>query len=123
MALFKAGIPVPVLKQFTVNDLKTLAHDKGYWQRQLSAALEAYGNTSPKGFAQHGVDENSCETKAIACATLAGLGLALHQHFSTAVEALGHAEYQPCLAAGLRAVDSGKAHTDKMEVAARKLLS
>lgn len=104
------------LRQFTLTDLKTLAHDKRYWSHQLSAALEAYGNTTPK-------DEDSREAKAVACATLAGLGLALHQHFGTAVEALGCDEHQSCIAAGLRAVDSGKAHTDKMEVAAGKQLS
>ncbi len=106
----------PTFTQFSLTDLKALANDKRYWSQQLSAALEAYGNTSPK-------DENSRETKAVACATLAGLGLALHQHFGSAVEALACDEHQSCLAAGLMAVDSGKAHTDKMEVSARKQLS
>ncbi len=106
----------PTYKQFSLTDMAILAHDKRYWSQRLSAALEAYGNTSPK-------DENSRETKAVACATLAGLGLALHQHFGTAVEALGCAEHQSCTAAGLAAFDSGKAHTDKMETAARKTLS
>jgi hypothetical protein len=104
------------LRQFSLTDLKTLAHDKRYWSHQLSAALEVYGCTKPD-------NEDSREVKAVACATLAGLGLALHQHFGTAVEALGCAEHQSCIAAGLRAVDSGKAHTDKMETLARKTLS
>lgn len=106
----------PTYKQFSLTDPKTLAHDKRYWSHQLSAALETYGCTKPD-------NEDSREAKAVACATLAGLGLALHGHFGKAVEALGCAEHQSCTAAGLRAFDGGKAHTDKMEAAALKTLS
>ena len=106
----------PTYKQFSLVDLKIIAHDKRYWSHQLSAALEAYGCTKPD-------NKDSREAKAVACATLAGLGLAIHQHFGTAVEALGCGEHQSCIAAGLRAVDGGKAHTDKMEASALKTLS
>ncbi len=106
----------PTYRQFSLNDTSLAAVDAEAWANGLSLALSAYANTTVK-------DEDNREVKAVACATLAGLGLALHQHFGTAVEALGCAEHQSCIAAGLRVVDGGKAHTDKMEQQALKLLS
>jgi hypothetical protein len=106
----------PTYKQFSLTDLKILAHDKRYWSGVLSAALEAYGNTKV-------TSDDDRETKAIACATLAGLGLAIHNHFGTAVEALGSEGSRARLSAGLAAVDRGKSHTDKMENAALKQIS
>ncbi len=106
----------PHLRQFSLIDLKALAHDKRYWSSTLAAALETYGNTKVE-------TEDHREAKAVACATLAGLGLALHQHFGTAVEALGCEGHLAVLSSGLKAVDLGKAHTDKMESAAIKTLS
>ncbi len=108
------------LKQFSLSDQKVQSRDHKYWSREVSYALEVYAQTAGGTVADN---EDHLEAKAVACATLAGLGLALHQHFGQAVEALGCDEHQLCVAAGLRAIDSGKAHTDKMEAAALKTLS
>ncbi len=104
------------LKQFSLNNDSLQVRDAMHWAASLSEKLTLYCNSCA-------ASSEDLEAKAAACASLAGLGLAMHNHFGAAVEALGCAEHQSCLAAGLAAFDSGKAHTDKMEAAALRTLN
>ncbi len=106
----------PTYVQFSLVDQKVRDYDKKYWTGLLAAALDIYGNTKT-------VTKEDLESKAITCAALAGLGLALHNHFGTAVEELEYAEHSSCIVAGLAAVDRGRHHTDQMEAVAKKRVS
>lgn len=69
------------LKQFTVSDRKLLIQDVEFWASAVDTALQFYKETSLNS-------EEDKAAKAVACARLAGLGLAMVQHFQTGVQSL-----------------------------------
>ena len=103
-------------KLFSLNDRKLIENDVAYWQRSLSHALELYKQTKVES-------EDDVEARAVAAAGLAGLGLALHQHFGAGVSDLGMADTPAALSAGLKSYDSAVSHSKSFEGFAEKKLS
>jgi hypothetical protein len=104
------------LKQFTINDHKFVESDAKFWQTMAEGLLKWYADTRVES-------DGDRETKAVICAKLAGLGLAIHGHFTAAVEALSDTGSPTMLEHGMHSAKIGERQTNAMEVRAERLLS
>lgn len=103
-------------KLFSLNSKKLIEADASYWERSIKSALDLYRNTKAES-------EEDLEARAVALASLAGLALAMHNHFGGAVEALGYSERQAMVAAGMKAYDASMRHSRSMGTTAEKSLN
>jgi hypothetical protein len=105
-------------KQFTMTDRKFLIQDVEYWASSLDAMLQFYKECDVE-------TEGGRIAKAIACGRLAGLGLAMTEHFSAGVESLIDTEHEnddltATEDAGVRIYDMSETHTKRLEALAER---
>ncbi len=108
--------PERVLRQFTLTDKVLLHQDALFWLTTLDTYLQLYKHSSVE-------TETGRENKALICARLAGLGMAIAAHFGTGVESLADLNDPVMEDAGVDTYNRLTPHTDRMEAAAKKGLS
>lgn len=106
----------PKLSPFYTTTSKDLVNqDADFWVSALVTLLQLYRSSSPE-----------TDSRAFAAAKLAGLGLAIHEHFSAHVDAFEGTHglgglYDPALVeVGLVGFDVGNKHTRRMEKACER---
>lgn len=104
------------LTQFLSVDSKHIRKDSQFWLTMLDGLLQFYNTTCVES------DEHK-EIKAVVCAKLAGLGLAIHQHFAAAVESLDCDDNNAVQQAGMKSYDIGQRHSRNMERIAKERLN
>ncbi len=103
-------------RQFELNNKELLISDTQFWKHYLEGMLELYKTTSAD-------DESHKNQRAYCAAKLAGLGLALHEHYSACVDAMGFMDDEDTIHVGMTAYDIGMKHSNNMEHLASKKVS
>ena len=95
-------------QQFLTTDPLILKTDGNYWRSALDVLLQV-------------LEENKLDTdfskvrRAYAYSRLAGLALAMHEHFALGVYALDSTDNDDCVLTGMSMYDIGCKHTDAQE--------
>lgn len=105
-----------VLRLFNLTDTTLLKRDAQFWTLSLDTYLQLYLRTRVES-------EEDKHNKALVCAKLAGLGLALAEHFGRGVQSLDNVESPSMEAAGADAFQKLSKHTDRLEAATKKVVS
>ncbi len=107
-----------VLHLFSSSDRKVLIQDSEFWAATFDGMMSFYKESSV------GNDEELA-AKAVACSRLAGLGIALTEHFSIGVSSvidvsIPNADTEACEEAATSVYGSCEAHTKRLETRVRK---
>lgn len=100
-------------KHFTASNKSRSQDDARYWESAVKALLELYKTTDCR-------DEANKEQKALAMAKLAGIGLAMYQHFTNGVDSLDSTENHACLTVGVTTYELGMKHGQRLEETFKK---
>jgi hypothetical protein len=104
------------LLQFTSNDRFGREHDINWWKTNCLMALDKLKHSELK-------DEDDIEARAVVCATISAVGLAMSNHFASAVVSLGHLNSEPVAKAMIHEIARGDEHRELMEKRAKNFLS
>ncbi len=104
------------MKFYTLTETALLEQDAKFWATSLDTYIELYRRTK--------VDSaEDRHNKAMTCAKLAGLAMAMAAHFGHGVAALNDIESPLMTSVGAETFERFSAHTDRLEEASKRRLS
>lgn len=101
---------------FSLNDRRLIERDISYWERSLSRAFAVLKETKAES-------DDDIEARAVALGSIAGIALAMHNHYGSGLRDIARDGHVGVIRAGLVAHDSGMAHSRSMAQYAEKRLN